>query len=76
MPQTLKRNDVERIHVQVAHQERNQLRKSIRLLRAHKSGAHKENQIITCASCTVSNFPVSNNVRRALPKFDEVTKNA
>lgn len=66
MPQSLKRQDAERIHVQVGHQERHTFRKEHRLVTAHLAGKHSRNVILTCRICTKENPPVSNAVAKAI----------
>lgn len=65
----------EEVHVQVAHQERFQLRKQIRLLKRHKQGMHREDPLRTCNACLAVLPALKPN---ALPQAEttEVTKNA
>lgn len=64
----------EAIHIQVAHQERYQLRKQIRLIKAHRKGAHSINHYHTCNECLSAMKPLQ--PAALLQPTTEVTKNA
>jgi hypothetical protein len=67
MPQTLPRNAAERIHVQVAHQERYQLRKQRKLIINHDLGLHKNTKVLTCNRCVDTTRP-TRRVEKALER--------
>jgi hypothetical protein len=70
MPQSVKKNDGERVDRQVAHQGRQQARKQKRLAAAHKEGKHQE-PLVTCDLCVPAGteFPAKNRRRREPVSF-------
>jgi hypothetical protein len=65
----------EAVHIEVAHQERYQLRKQIRLIKAHRTGAHKTTPYHTCNECLAATAPLQPKAL-LVPNTTEVAKNA